>query len=124
VMVARVSYAPYALRDKSWDAATAEALGNAATAAIARVMPGFADAVLHRVVRSPADIERLFGLTEGAVTQGELTLDQIMFMRPVAGWGRYAMPVNGLYLGGAGAHPGPGVLGGPGLLAAKRILAD
>ena len=124
VMVARVQYAPYALRDKSWDAATAEALGNAATAAIARVMPRFADAVLHRVVRSPADIERLFGLTEGAVTQGELTLDQIMFMRPVAGWGRYAMPVTGLYLGGAGAHPGPGVLGGPGLLAAKRILAD
>ena len=55
------------------------------------------------------------GSTEGATTQGELALDQILFMRPVAGWGRYAMPIRGLYLGGAGTHPGPGVLGGSGV---------
>ena len=85
-------------------------------------MPGLRDHVLHRTVLTPADLERRFGLTQGAVTHGELTLDQILFMRPVAGWGRYAMPVHGLYLGGAGAHPGPGVLGGPGWLAARRAL--
>ena len=74
-------------------------------------------------VLTPADLETRFGLTEGAVTHGEITLDQILFMRPVAGWGRYAMPIDGLYLGGAGAHPGPGILGGAGWLAAKRALA-
>jgi phytoene dehydrogenase-like protein len=76
------------------------------------------------VVLTPRDIEARFRLTEGAVTHGELTLDQILFMRPVAGWGQYTMPVSGLYLGGAGAHPGPGVLGAPGLLAAQRLLTD
>jgi phytoene dehydrogenase-like protein len=73
---------------------------------------------------TPRDLAERYGLTEGAVTHGELTLDQIMFMRPVAGSGQYAMPIAGLYLGGAGAHPGPGVLGGPGWLAARRILKD
>jgi phytoene dehydrogenase-like protein len=94
------------------------------TKAIARVSPNFARAVLQRVVLTPRDIETRFGLTEGAVTQGELMLDQILFMRPVAGWGQYAMPVSGLYLGGAGTHPGPGALGASGLLAARRVLTD
>ena len=55
---------------------------------------------------------------------GELTLDQVLFMRPIPGYGRYRMPVRGLYLGGAGAHPGPGVLGGPAWLAARALLND
>jgi phytoene dehydrogenase-like protein len=125
VLVAKVQYAPYALRSgATWDAATSSALGEAVTRQISRVSPGFASAVLYRVVLTPRDIEARFGLTEGAATHGELTLDQILFMRPVAGWGQYAMPVSGLYLGGAGAHPGPGVLGAPGLLAAQRLLTD
>jgi len=74
-------------------------------------------------VLSPVDLERTFGLTEGAASQGEITLDQILFMRPVPGWGRYAMPIDGLYLGGAGAHPGPGILGASGWLAARRALS-
>ena len=61
-------------------------------------------------------------MTEGAMTQGELTLDQILFMRPVPSWGHYAMPIDGLFLGGSGAHPGPGILGGAGYLAAKAAL--
>ena len=125
VLVARAQYAPYRLRDgATWDAGRSCALADAVTAAIARVLPGFADSVLHHAILTPRDLETRYGLTEGAVTQGELMLDQILFMRPVAGWGRYAMPIEGLYLAGAGAHPGPGILGGPGWLAAKRALAD
>lgn len=124
VLVARAQYAPYALRDGDWDDDASRALGGAVTAAIGRTVPGFADGVLHRAVTTPRDLETRHGLTEGDVAHGALMLDQIMFMRPLAGWGRYAMPVDGLYLGGAGAHPGPGVLGGPGWLAARRVLAD
>ncbi len=123
VLLARVQYAPYQLRDGAvWDDTRACELGEAVTRAIGRVMPGFADAVIHREILSPRDLERSFGVTQGAMTHGEMTLDQILFMRPIPGWGRYAMPIDGLYLAGSGAHPGPGVLGGAGWLAAKRIL--
>jgi phytoene dehydrogenase-like protein len=123
VLVARVQYAPYRLAaGATWDAARSSSLADCVTSLIGRVMPKLADHVVEQSVMTPADLERKFGLTEGAVTQGEITLDQILFMRPVAGWGRYAMPVDGLYLGGAGAHPGPGILGGSGWLAARRAL--
>jgi phytoene dehydrogenase-like protein len=124
VVVARVQYAPYELRNAAWDASRAATVGDAVTATIARAVPHFADSILHRSVLTPADIETQFSLTHGAVTHGEITLDQILFMRPVAGFGRYAMPISGLYLGGAGAHPGPGVLGGAGYLAARRVLQN
>jgi phytoene dehydrogenase-like protein len=123
VVTARVQYAPYTLRSGAWSAADRDALGDKVTAAISAVIPNFDDTILHRVVLAPPDIEERFGVTEGAVTQGELTLDQILFARPVPGLGGYAMPIAGLYLGGAGAHPGPGILGGAGLLAAKRAKA-
>lgn len=119
VVVARVQYAPYRLNGSAWDKARASALESKVTAAIAGVIPRFAESVQHSLVLTPRDIEERFGVTEGALTQGELMLDQILFMRPVPGWGRYAMPIGGLYLGGAGAHPGPGVLGGAGWLAAR-----
>ncbi|HEV8448090.1 MAG TPA: NAD(P)/FAD-dependent oxidoreductase [Gemmatimonadaceae bacterium] len=123
VLLARVHYAPYQLRDGAvWDDTRSCELGETVMGAIGRVMPGFADAVLHREVLTPPDIETRFGVTHGAMTHGEMTLDQILFMRPVPGWGRYSMPIDGLYLAGSGAHPGPGVLGGAGWLAAKRIL--
>jgi phytoene dehydrogenase-like protein len=123
VLIARAQYAPYDLRGGApWDDTRSCALGETVTSAIERVMPGFADAVLHREILTPADLEARFAITGGAMAHGELTLDQILFMRPVPGWGRYAMPVDGLFLAGAGAHPGPGVLGGAGWLAAKRIL--
>jgi len=125
VLVARAQYAPYRLCDgDGWDAPRRDALADAVTAAIEAALPGFTSRVLHRVALSPRDIEERYNLTEGAATHGEITLDQILFMRPVAGWGRYATPIDGLYLGGAGAHPGPGVLGGPGWLAARRLLGD
>ena len=125
VLMAKVQFAPCALRGgTAWDAARANALGDVVTRAIARVSPKFASSIVHRSVLSPRDIEARLGVTEGAVTHGEITLDQILFMRPVAGWGEYAMPVTGLYLGGAGTHPGPGVLGASGVLAARRVLAE
>jgi phytoene dehydrogenase-like protein len=125
VLVARVHYAPYRLRDgTSWDAARRDALADGVTAAIESMAPCFGSRILNRVAWLPLDLEQRYGLPEGAATQGELGLDQILFMRPVAGWGGHGTPIAGLYLGGAGAHPGPGVLGGAGGLAAARLLAD
>jgi phytoene dehydrogenase-like protein len=123
VLVARAQYAPYRLRDgASWDDTRSCELGETVTRAIARIMPGFAESVAHREILTPVDLESRYGVREGALAHGEMTLDQILFMRPVPGWGRYAMPIDGLYLAGSGAHPGPGVLGGAGWLAAKQIL--
>lgn len=122
IVVARAQYAPYQLKDATWDKDQTSELVEKVTAMIARVIPGFADLILHSAALTPRDLEERFGVTEGALAQGELTLDQILFMRPVPGWGHYAMPVDGLYLGGAGAHPGPGILGGAGWLAATAAL--
>lgn len=122
VVAARVQYAPYALKAGTWDRARADALAGKVTAAISRAYPGFESRIEHRLVLTPRDLEERFGVTEGALTHGEMTLDQILFMRPVAGWAHSAMPIRGLFLGGAGAHPGPGVLGGAGLLAARAAL--
>ena len=123
MLVARAQYAPYRLRQgATWDEARSSVLTERVTSSLQRVMPRLTDHVVDQSVITPAELEKRFGLTEGAVTHGEITLDQILFMRPVAGWGRHAMPIGGLYLGGAGAHPGPGVLGGPGWLAARRAL--
>jgi phytoene dehydrogenase-like protein len=75
-------------------------------------------------LETPADLERDYGLTEGHLYHGELTLDQILFMRPVAGWSRYRTPLPGLYLGGAGTHPGGGIAGASGRNAARVILKE
>ncbi len=125
VLVARAQYAPYRLRQgEVWDAARRDALAGTVTAAIEAVSPCFTSRILHQAAWSPRDLEERFGLREGASSHGELGLDQILFMRPAAGWGGHDTPIPGLYLGGAGNHPGPGVLGGAGWLAAQRILAD
>ncbi|HET9274628.1 MAG TPA: NAD(P)/FAD-dependent oxidoreductase, partial [Gemmatimonadales bacterium] len=119
VLVARVQFAPWEL---DWNEGRAAALGDQVQRAIATAAPGFADRILGRAVLTPRDLEREFSLTEGATSHGELTLDQILFMRPVPGYGRHATPVAGLYLCGAGTHPGPGIPGGSGWLAAREAL--
>ena len=125
VLAARVQYAPYRLKDGvAWDAGRRDALADSVTATIERIAPGFSSRILHRAAWSPRDLEECFGLREGAPSQGELGLDQVLFMRPVPGFGRYATPITGLYWGGVGTHPGPGILGGPGWLAARRMLGD
>jgi phytoene dehydrogenase-like protein len=125
VLVARAQYAPYRLRDGGvWDASRRDLLAQRVTAAIEAAAPGFTSRILHRTAWSPRDLEERFGLREGAPSHGELGLDQILFMRPIPGWARHATPIEGLYLGGAGTHPGPGILGLPGWLAAQRVIAD
>jgi phytoene dehydrogenase-like protein len=121
VMTIDAQWTPWRLRDSDWDRER-DALGDRVVALAARHLEGLAERIRHRVVLTPADAERMLGVTEGALTQGEMMLDQILFMRPVAGWSRYAMPVPGLFLCGPGAHPGPGVTGAPGWLAAQAVL--
>jgi phytoene dehydrogenase-like protein len=123
VVVAHIQYIANGSVSRSGGPAVAS-LDDLITGVLDESLPGFTSRIRHRSILAPADLAERYGLTEGAVTHGELTLDQIMFMRPVPGSGQYAMPVTGLYLGGAGAHPAPGVLGGPGWLAARRVLRD
>ena len=124
VLSVHVQYAPYALRPGGWDTASREALGDAVLATLAEYAPALPAAVLHRQVLTPKDLEDVYALTEGSVSHGELTLDQILFMRPVPGWSRYRTPVEGLYLCGAGAHPGSGITGMAGFNAAREIVRD
>ena len=84
--------------------------------------PGFKSSVLHRQVLSPLDLEETFGLTGGNIFHGEMSVDQLFFLRPVPGWARYRTPIDNLYLCGAGTHPGGGVMGAPGYNAAREIL--
>ena len=123
VMTCFVQYVPYRLRESDWDEER-ERLGDLTLKKIAEYAPNVPGAVVARQVLTPLDLERTYGLTEGNIFHGDLSLDQLFFMRPVAGWAGYRTPVEGLYLCGAGAHPGGGVTGAPGYNAAHRALAD
>ena len=118
-----VQYAPYALRDGGWDTAR-ESFADRVLALVDEVAPGFSSSVLHREVLAPPDLERIFGLTGGNIFHGAMSLDRLMFMRPLPGWSHYRTPVEGLYLCGAGTHPGGGVMGACGRNAAGEILRD
>jgi phytoene dehydrogenase-like protein len=117
-----VQYAPYHLKGHEWDDARRQALGDRVLETLSTYAPGIQDLVLHRQVLTPLDLEQVYGLPEGNINHGELTLDQILFMRPVPGWARYRTPIQALYLCGAGTHPGGGVMGAPGYNAAQEIL--
>jgi phytoene dehydrogenase-like protein len=123
VMSCFVQYAPYHLKEGNWDDER-EALGDAVVDTIAEHAPNLKSIILHRQVLTPLDIERQTGLTEGNIFQGELTLEQLFFLRPVPGWARYATPIERLYLCGSATHPGGGIMGAPGRNAAMRILKD
>ncbi len=123
VMSAQIQYAPYDLRRGDW-AAEGEKLADRVVSMLEDYMPGFERLILHRQVLTPMDLEARFGLTEGHIYHGEMTLDQSLVLRPVPGWSRYRTPIEGLYLCGSGAHPGGGITGGPGLNAAREILSD
>jgi len=116
-----LQYAPYTLRDASWDDLR-EPYGDRALEVIAEYAPNMKDIVRERQVLSPLDLERRFGISGGNIFHGEMSLDQMFVLRPVAGWARYKTPVEGLWLCGSGAHPGGGVMGAPGFNAAREIL--
>jgi phytoene dehydrogenase-like protein len=123
VMSCFVQYAPYHLKHGTWDEQR-EAFGDAVIDALAEYAPNIKDIILHRQVLTPLDIERTFGLTEGNIFQGELTLEQLFFLRPVPGWAQYATPIDRLYMCGSATHPGGGIMGAPGKNAADRILKE
>jgi phytoene dehydrogenase-like protein len=123
IMTCFVQYVPYRLREGNWDDHR-NLLGDRVIRKIAEYAPNVPGAVVARQVLTPLDLERTYGLTEGNIFHGELNLEQLFFMRPVPGWSQYRTPIRGLYLCGAGAHPGGGVTGAPGHNAAKQALRD
>ena len=124
VMSCFVQYAPYHLKEGVWDDRRRDAFGDAVINAIAEYAPNIKDLILHRQVLTPLDIERMFSLTEGNIFQGELTLEQLFFLRPVPGWARYSTPIERLYMCGSATHPGGGIMGAPGKNAADRIVKE
>ena len=122
VMSVHVQYAPYRLRDGEWDATARATLGNRVMAILERHAPGIGSTVLRQQVLTPLDLEQAFALPEGSASHGEMMLDQILFMRPIAAASRYRTPVSGLFMCGSGTHPGGGIAGGAGALAASEIL--
>jgi len=118
-----VQYAPYNLKEGAsrWPEQR-EAFGDAVVSTLAQYCPGLEASILHRQVLTPWDLEQEFGLTEGNIFHGELSLEQLLFLRPVAGWSRYRTPVRDLWMCASGTHPGGGIMGAPGELAAKTML--
>jgi phytoene dehydrogenase-like protein len=123
VMSCFVQYAPYHLAEgAAWDDDMRDALGEAVIDTIEERAPNIRDVILHRQVLTPLDIERELGMTEGNIFQGELSLEQLFWSRPVPGFARFRTPVRGLWLCGSSSHPGGGIMGAPGRLAALELL--
>jgi phytoene dehydrogenase-like protein len=119
----QVQYAPYSLSEGTWKK-SAGALTQAVLDILETAAPGLRDLVQKHHMISPADWEATYGLAEGQIHHGQHSLDQLMFMRPAPGLGRYRTPISGLYLCGSGSHPGGGMTGAPGYNAAREILKD
>ena len=119
-----VQYCPHQIDGRDWTDDEREAFANTCIEQIANYSPNFKDLILHYEVRTPADIEAQIGITEGNIFHGELTMDQLLFNRPVPGYAQYRAPVAGLYMCGSSTHPGGGVMAAPGANAAREILAD
>jgi phytoene dehydrogenase-like protein len=123
VMSAFVQYAPSSITG-GWDATKREAFGDAVIDAVAQFAPDIREKILYRQVLTPADIEEITGLTDGNIFQGELALHQLFFLRPAPGWAKFRTPVRGLYQCGSATHPGGGIMGAGGRLAALEMLKD
>jgi phytoene dehydrogenase-like protein len=123
VMSIFVQYAPYHLKGGSdrWPGKR-EAFGDVVVDTLAEYFPNIKDSILYRQVITPWDLEQQIGLTEGNIFQGELSLEQLLFLRPVVGWSRYQTPIQDLWMCGSCTHPGGGIMGAPGELAAKSLL--
>jgi phytoene dehydrogenase-like protein len=118
-----LQYAPYTLQGTDWDTER-EPYTERVLDVIAEYCPNIRDIVVERQTLTPLDLERRFGLTGGNIFHGEMAVDQMFVLRPLAGFANYRTPLKGLYLCGSGAHPGGGVMGAPGHNAAREILRD
>ena len=116
-----LQYAPYTLRESNWDELR-EPFADTVISLIEEYAPNIRSIILNRQVVTPLDMERTYGITGGNIFHGEMSLDQMFVMRPLAGWARYRAPIRGLFLCGSGTHPGGGVTGAPGHNAAREIL--
>jgi phytoene dehydrogenase-like protein len=123
VMSITAQFAPYHLRDADWHTA-GPAFADVIINTLAEYAPNLEETILSRQVITPLELEATYGMTGGHIFHGELSLDQLFTMRPLLGWARYRTPIQGLYLCGAGTHPGYGVSGLSGLNAAREILKD
>ncbi len=121
VMSCFVQYAPYKLKEDTWDEKR-EAFADNVIETVSQFAPNLKKIIVGRQVVTPLDLEREFGLTEGNIFQGELSLEQLFFLRPVPGFAQYKSPVKGLWMCGSATHPGGGIMGAPGRLAALEIL--
>jgi phytoene dehydrogenase-like protein len=118
-----VQYAPYKLAQGTWDEQK-QAFGENVINTIAEYASNIKDIIVGRQVLTPLDLEREFGLTQGNIFQGELSLEQLFFLRPVAGWAYYRTPIHNLYMCGSATHPGGGIMGANGRLASQVILKE
>lgn len=123
IMCIFAQYAPYKLRGANWDDIK-ESFADRCINELAAFAPNIHNAIIHRQVISPLDLEREYSLTGGNIFHGEMTVDQLFCMRPVAGWAQYRTPIHSLYLCGSGTHPGGGVMGAPGYNCAREVLKD
>ena len=121
VMSCFVQYAPYSIKG-GWNDSKRQAFGDAVINTLAEYAPNIKDIILHRQVLTPADLETTFGLTEGNIFHGELTIQQLFSLRPAIQWADYTTPIKNYYQCGSGTHPGGGITGSPGEMAAKKIL--
>src|SRR3974377_1184779 len=123
VMSCFVQYAPYKLKEGTWDDHK-EAFGNNVIDTVAEFAPNLKDIIVGKQVVTPLDLEREWGLTEGNIFQGELSLEQLFFLRPVPGWAQFRTPIKNLYLCGSATHPGGGIMRARGRLGGVAILED
>ncbi|HWN08861.1 MAG TPA: NAD(P)/FAD-dependent oxidoreductase [Pyrinomonadaceae bacterium] len=123
VMSVSVQYAPYKLKEGDWDSRREEFADNVIEKLTAYA-PNLKEITVARQVVTPLDLEQTYGLSGGHIHHGEQTLDQSFTFRPIIGWAQYRTPLKGLYLCGAGTHPGGGVTGAPGANAAREIIKD
>ncbi|MGH8221698.1 MAG: phytoene desaturase family protein [Woeseiaceae bacterium] len=119
-----VQYCPPQVEGRRWTDAEREAFGQSVIDQIGNYSPDFKELIAHVEIRTPQDIDEQIGITEGNIFHGELTMDQLLFNRPVPGYAQYRSPVAGLYMCGSSTHPGGGVMAAPGANAAREILFD
>ena len=119
-----IQYVPFNLANGGWNEERKQEFGRHIVDCISEFSPNFKDLINHYEVRTPKDLDSEVGLTEGNIFQGELTMDQLMFNRPVPGYAQYRTPLKNMYICSSSTHPGGGVMGAPGANAAREVLLD